>query len=132
MRRHVEEVVNAQNLDVVDIIYDPDLIFNDPFAPGGAAHGHAGLKEFLTAIYTAMPDFQFVLEDLIVDGEKGVWRGVVSGTLRGQFGGIPPTGKHFRAPITEIFQLRADKIVEVWAFTDPLSILQQVGAIPTA
>jgi len=128
--RHVAEVVNAQDLDVVDAIYHADLVFNDPFAAGGAVHGYAGLKAFLLGIYTAMPDFHFTLQDVLEDGNRAAWRGTVSGTLRGDFAGIPATGQRFAAPICEVFQIRHGKIAEVWAYTDPLSILQQVGALP--
>ena len=131
VRRHVAEIVNAQHLDVVDEIYQSDLTFNDPLAPGGAARGHDGLKAFLSGIYTAIPDFHFTLNAVLEDGDRAAWHGTVSGTLQREFAGIPATGQHFEAPICEVFQVQDGKISEVWVYTDPLSILQQLGAIPT-
>ena len=128
VRRHVMEVVNQQDLGVVDEIYHPDLVFNDPFAPGGVVRGYDGLKGFLRAVYTAFPDFHFTPIDFFGGDDHGAWHGTVSGTLQHEFAGIPARGQHVEAPICEVFHVRGEKIAEVWVYVDTASLLHQLGA----
>src|SRR5439155_26268969 len=43
-RRHVEEIINGRRLDLVDELYAPDAVYNDPVAPGGTARGRDEIK----------------------------------------------------------------------------------------
>ena len=62
---------------------------------------------------------------------SGLARGWGSGTHTGAFLGIAPTGKpvHFRA--AHVFQVRDGQIAARWAYPDMLSMLQQLGVVPT-
>ena len=131
-RRHVEELINGHRLDLVDELYAPDAVYNDPVAPGGTARGRPEIKAFFSAIFQAMPDVRFTIEDNIGTADRGLCRGTISATLRGDFGPLPATGKSATAPIAEIFRIADGKIVEVWAYPDTLSIMQQFGIIPPA
>ncbi len=130
-RRHAEEIINGHRLDLVDELYAPDAVFNDPGAPGGAVRGRQEIKAFLSALLQAMPDFRFTIEDNFGTADRGVWRGTVSATLSGDFGPIPATGKSATSPIAEVFRIADGRIVEVWVYVDMLSVMQQFGIIPT-
>ena len=43
---------------------------------------------------------------------------------------IPPTGKQVSWTGIGIYRIEDDKIVEAWASTDNLGLLQQLGVIP--
>jgi len=62
-RRHVEDIINARRLDLVDELYAPDAVYHDPVAPGGTARGRPEIKAFFSAIFQAMPDVRFTIED---------------------------------------------------------------------
>jgi steroid delta-isomerase-like uncharacterized protein len=130
-RRHAEEVVNGHRLDLVDELYAPNAVFHDPLAPGGVARGRQEIKAFFLAIGHAMPDFRFTIEGNFGTTDRGLWRGTVSATLRGDFGPLPATGKSATSPIAEVFRIADGQIVEVWAYLDTLSFMQQFGIIPT-
>jgi steroid delta-isomerase-like uncharacterized protein len=130
-RRHVEEVINGRRLDSVDELYAPDAVYNDPVAPGGTARGRQEIKAFFSAIFQAMPDVRFTIEDSFGTADRGLCRGTISATLRGDFGPLPATGKFATAPIAEIFRIAKEQIIEVWVYPDTLSIMQQFGLIPT-
>jgi steroid delta-isomerase-like uncharacterized protein len=130
-RRHAEEIINGRRIDLVDQLYAPGAVFNDPVAPGGAARGREEIRGFFTALTTAMPDFRFTIEDCFGTTDRAVWRGTVSATLRGPFGPFPATGKSGSVPITEIFRVADGQIQEVWVYLDTLSMLQQLGVLPT-
>ncbi len=118
-RRHVEDIINARRLDLVDELYAPDAVYHDPVAPGGTARGRPEIKAFFSAIFQAMPDVRFTIEDTFGTADRGLCRGTISATLRGDFGPLPATGKSATA-----------QIVEVWVYPDSLSIMQQFGIIP--
>jgi len=131
-RRHAEEIVNGRRLESVDELYAPDAVYNDPVAPGGTARGRHEIKAFFSAIFEAMPDVRFTIEDNFGTTDHGLCRGTISATLRGSFGPLPATGNSAIAPIAEIFRIADGQIVEVWVYPDTLSIMQQFGLIPAS
>ena len=130
-RRHVEEIINGRRPDLIDELYAPDAVYNDPVAPGGTARGRHEIKAFYSAIFQAMPDVRFAIEDNFGTADRGLCRGTISATLRGEFGPLPATGKPATAPIDAIFRIAHGQIVEAWVYSDTLSIMQQFGIIPT-
>lgn len=131
-RRHVEEIINGRRPDLIDELYAPDAVYNDPVAPGGTARGRHEIKAFFSAIFQAMPDVRFTIEDNFGTADRGLCRGTISATLRGDFGPLPATGKSATAPIAEIVRIADGQIVEVWVYPDTLSIMQQFGLIPSS
>ncbi len=129
MRRIPAEVYNQGKLDVADEVLATDYTEHVPLPPGWPS-GIAGLKQYVTMLRSAFPDFQYTVEDELAEGDKVVFRLTAQGTQLGEFMGIPPTGK--RATWTEMHICRvADgKLVEHWANLDQLGLLQQLGVIP--
>jgi predicted ester cyclase len=46
--------------------------------------------------------------------------------------GIPPTGKAVQAEGAGFYRVSDGKIVSEWMIEDMLSVMQQVGAVPSA
>lgn len=131
-RRHVEEIINGRRTDLIDELYAPDAVYNDPVAPGGTARGRQEIETFFSAIFQAMPDVRVTVEDNFGTADRGLCRGTISATLRRDLGPLRATGKSATAPITEIFRIANGQIAEAWAYPDTLSIMQQFGLIPTS
>jgi len=55
--------------------------------------GIEGWKQFATAWRIAFPDLQITVEDIIGEGDKVVASWKATGTHKGDFQGIAPTGK---------------------------------------
>jgi predicted ester cyclase len=68
---------------------------------------------------------------MIAEGDKVMARLIVEGTQRGDFFGIPPTGKHVTWTAVDIFRFVDGKWVEYWLSTDSLGLLQQLRASST-
>jgi predicted ester cyclase len=83
-------------------------------------------------LHRAIPDLHITIEDLIEDGDKVVSRNMVTGTHRGDYMGIPPTGKSVTD--NEIFILRftGGRIAETWGIVDVFSQMKQLGVIPAS
>ena len=59
------------------------------------------------------------------------WKGTHTGELRGPQGTIPPTGKRVDLKAVQVVRVEGDKIAEVRHYFDLMTLLQQIGAIPT-
>ena len=80
----------------------------------------------------AFPGYWLEAQDTLVDGDKITVRFDFHGTHKGELMGIPPTDKTVKFEGIIIYQLAAGKIVNHWMQTDTVSMLQQLGAMPTA
>jgi len=127
IRRSYEEVWHQGNLDIIDEIFVADFISHEP---AGEIRGVEGLKQFATMFLAAFPDVQITTEDQIAEGDKVVTRWTITGTHKGEFMGIPPTGVKATWTGISIGRAADDKAVEVWFNWDNLGMLQQLGVIP--
>jgi predicted ester cyclase len=63
-----------------------------PGAPG-PLEGLEAWRKFTAPFMEAFPDLRLTVEDIFSVGDKGAARVAFHGTHRGEFQGIPPTGK---------------------------------------
>ena len=126
--RFFEEVVNKGNLAVLDELLAPDFV--DHSAPPGIAADREGYKQFFAMAHSAFPDFHSTLEDMFAEGDKVVQRFTASGTHKGEWMGIVPTGKQMTISGIAIHRITGGKIVEDWTNMDMLGALQQLGVVP--
>jgi steroid delta-isomerase-like uncharacterized protein len=130
--RRFSDATNTHNPELIsntiDELFTPDARTRTPVPT--QATGPQLIKEVFARLQQAFPDLHVQIEDLIEEGDKVVSRNTVTGTQRGEYMGIPPSGK----PITydEIFIMRFEdgRIAETWGVVDVLSQLRQLGAVP--
>lgn len=131
IRRYVEEVQNQHRLDVLDAIFAPNIVNHDPPAGLPSPQGAEGIKQFFAMMFAAFPDFHAVIDDQIAEADKVVTRKTVSGTHNGELMGIPPTGKRMEIRVVDVFRVVDGKCTDHWSVVDQLTMLQQLGVIPT-
>jgi steroid delta-isomerase-like uncharacterized protein len=128
VRRIFEEGVNQNNPSVWDELLAPNfVIYNPPF---GMQPNREGFRQMLTGFRTAFPDLHMTFEAEFADGEYVIHRGYVTGTHKGEFQGIPPTGKQVKVKGIHIWRFANGKAVENWVQLDMLGLMQQLGVIP--
>ena len=115
-------------LAVHDELYGPDWVGHFPGMPPLDANGH---RFYSQVMMTAFPDLERTVEDIFAADDKVVLRWSARGTHDGDFNGLPPTGIRATSSGITIFRIDDGRIVEEWAETDMLGLLQQVGAIPS-
>jgi len=76
----------------------------------------------------AFPDRVDVIEDMIAEDDRVGMLFRVSGTQRGNFYGVPPTGKKIDFYEIGFFRLADGKITEGWFMADEAGLLKQLGA----
>lgn len=122
------EAVNQKNLAVFDELLTPDIVFH---IASTTMQGLEAYKQFLAMLFTAFPDLQFTIEDMIAEGDFVVVRHTTRGTHQGNFRGISPTGKQVSGTGMFIDRIVNGKAVEQWMNGDDLGLLQQLGVVPT-
>jgi steroid delta-isomerase-like uncharacterized protein len=127
VRRMIEEGWNKHNLALLDELY-ADCVYYNPAT--GEIKGEA-LKQFLASMLAAFPDIRFTIEDLVAEGDKVVTRWSCTGTHRGEFMGLAPTGKQLTPSALDIFRIVEGKIVEAREEWDALGFFQQLGVLPS-
>jgi steroid delta-isomerase-like uncharacterized protein len=115
-------------LESHDQLYGPDWVGHFPGMPPLDAEGH---RMYSLAMETAFPDLDRKVEDLLAEGDRVAARWTATGTHRGVFNGIPPTGKVATSSGITIFRIADGRIVEEWGESDTLGLLMQLGAIPS-
>jgi predicted ester cyclase len=116
-------------LAAVEEIISPDFV--DHALPQGFPPGVEGLKLQIKVFYTAFPDIHAKVDDVLAEGDKVVVRWSGGGTSRGEFFGIPPTGRSGTTTGIHIMRVAGGKIVEHWSNSDDLGLMQQLGILPS-
>ena len=114
VRRLVDEVVNGDNPDVLDEIADGEV--------ADAA------RRWIGPFRDAFPDFRMELVETIAEGEKVAAYFKCSGTHRGPWRGVEPTGRAFEG-VDEIyiFEIVDGKLRSALAVEDNLTRAKQLG-----
>jgi steroid delta-isomerase-like uncharacterized protein len=130
--RRLHDAVNSGDVELIskmiDEVVEPDVLIRTPLPI--EATGAKALKQVWATLLRAYPDLHMTVEDLIAEGDKVVCRNVVTGTHRGEYMGIPPTGKSVTYNEMFIVRFEGGRIAETWGVVDVLSQMRQLGAIP--
>ncbi len=122
-RRGFEETMNQRNLAVLDELHVPDFVFH---AASRTIQGREPFKQFISMFLTAFPDLHVTIEDMIGEGDRVVVRFTYGGTHKGDFMGIPPTGKQVAVTGISIMRVANGKFLEEWINSD---LMQQIGVV---
>jgi predicted ester cyclase len=122
------EVFNKGNFGLIDEIFATNFV--EHYAQPGVPPTREGFKQFAKAYRTAFPDLTYSIDDAIESGDRIVHRLTASGTMKGDFMGMPATNK--RATWTEIHIGRVANglLAEHWGLVDQLGMLVQLGVVP--
>jgi steroid delta-isomerase-like uncharacterized protein len=129
--RRFDDVVNSGNAEtiskMIDEFVEPDAMIRTPLPLD--VTGAEALKQVWTALLKAFPDLHLTVEDMIAEGDKVVVRNTVTGTHRGEYMGLPPTGKSVTYNEIFIFRFVDGRVAETWGVVDVLSQMKQLGVI---
>lgn len=126
----VEELFNQGNLGRADEYMAPDFIEREELPPG-IPRGRDGVKAMTAMLRSAFPDFRATIDDAVAEGDKVVIRQTWTGTHKGEFMGVPPTGKCVSFGVIDIIRMADGKAAEHWGQMDTMGLMQQLGAVPT-
>lgn len=127
-RRFVVDVLNQGNIDALGDFIAPSLVWHTP-APGFTGD-YEGFESYLMQLLEAFPDMQYLVEELLAEGQTVACRATWSATHRAVFLNIAPTGKVVKVLGVDLARLEGGRIVELWTNFDAWGLMAQLGAIP--
>lgn len=122
-------MVGTGNLEALHGLISKNVINHYPVPDQGP--GAQGFIDFFTTFRAAFPDLHSTVEHLVATDDQVAVAYRARGTPRGDFMGIPATGRQVEARGVQIGRYEDGKLVERWGSSDQLSIFQQLGAEPT-
>ena len=120
-----------------DEIAARELVDSDAFvdhSPGWGTDSFASVLECYRALWTAMPDLMFDVDEpnMVCEGNQVVAHSVARGTHTGApLFGVEPSGKEVVWTHTDFVRVAGGKVVERWTASDTLTLFQQVGVLPS-
>jgi predicted ester cyclase len=114
IRRLIEEVVNARDPAAIDELADGE------FAPTA--------RRWIGPFRDAFPDFRMEVVELLAEGDKVAAHFRCSGTHRGEWRGVEPTGRRFEnVDEIYIFEVRDGRLTSALGLEDNLKRTHQLG-----
>ena len=124
------EFINTASEALADELISPDALF---FVPGRPEplQGPVGYVGIVQMMRSGFPDIQWTLDDMVAEGEQVAARFTMRGTHHGTFFGVPATGKPIEVRAMNFYRFLENQIIEEFGQPDLLSLLQQIGAVPS-
>jgi predicted ester cyclase len=131
-RKLIDEVINTGKPELCDRYLAADRVdYQDYGLAPGMADGHEGFKRVLGGFFEAFPDLHLDVQFTVADGDRISFYISTTGTHRGPFMGMAPTGKRFKVNGTDIFRFNDEgKIAAHWGVFDTFGMLAQLGLVP--
>jgi steroid delta-isomerase-like uncharacterized protein len=129
MERWTTEFLPHGDAALAEELISPDIVMH--FA-GQQQQGRDTYLGIVAANSVAFPDLRWTAEDMVAEGDTVAVRYTMTGTHQGTFAGVAATGTAVRAESMTFYRLADGKIVEEHAQLDMLSLLQQMGAVPSS
>ena len=124
-RRHAW---NAHDAYALALDHTQDGVVESPWA-GGNAIGREAIEKLYASLFHTFTDFKLEHRDLLIDGDRAALFGQSSGTDRGGFMGMDPTGRTAKVSIAFLYELRDGLIVSEHRIYDFTGLLIQIGVL---
>ena len=124
VRRFLEELARG-NLDVIDELLSPDFV--DRSLMPGQGPTREDFKRTIAEINEAFSTTSFTIEEQLAEGDKVVTKYTESHVGRGEFAGLPPTGREDTNEGIYIHRIRGGKITEEWSIVDARPVMEDLS-----
>jgi steroid delta-isomerase-like uncharacterized protein len=124
VRRFLEELVKG-NLDVIDELLTPDFV--DRALMPGQGSTREDFKRTMEEIHEAFSTTSFTIEEQVAEGDTVVTKHIESHVSRGEFAGLPATGKVETNEGIYIHRLHRGKITEEWSLVDARPVMEDLA-----
>ena len=94
------------------------------------APGRDGFKQIHNLFRAAFPDIRVTIENTVAEANQVANHGYFTGTHRGDFMGLPPTGKTIHVAYLDYWQVANGLLADNWVRMDTVGLLQQLGVLP--
>ena len=124
------KTLSAHDLDAFAALFAEDYVNHQMSAAAPKQAAGVSAKQatvgFFAARLKGVPDLSVATEVSLASGEMAAASFIYSGTHRGEYFGVAPTGKSLRFTSCDIFRIRDGKIAEHWGMGDIAGTLAQL------
>jgi steroid delta-isomerase-like uncharacterized protein len=122
---------NTGNAELANQLYSEDAERTEPNGREPIHHhGVHQISKFIAEVRSAFPDFKLEMKQIVAEGDHIASHWTVTGTQRGEFQGMPATGKRIEVTGMTLARLKDGKIVSEQIYFDRLSLLEQLSVAP--
>jgi steroid delta-isomerase-like uncharacterized protein len=128
--RLIEALGNADEMEARELV-DADAFADH--SPGWGSDSFDSMLASYTALWRAMPDLQFEVDEpnMVCEGSQVAAHSVARGTHTGEpLFGVEPSGKELVWTHTDFVRVADGLVVERWSASDTLTLYQQAGVLP--
>jgi steroid delta-isomerase-like uncharacterized protein len=112
-----------------------ELMHRDYSYTGGDGKVQQGIDAGLAVsqmFANAFPDGRIETKKVFACGDNAaIVEFIGSGTHKGELMGIAPTGRRITIPVCDVLEFREGKIVTEHEYMDMMTMMQQLGVVPT-
>jgi steroid delta-isomerase-like uncharacterized protein len=128
VRKFFEVGPSKGDLAAADALLHPEFSLHTPLPTPGP--GIEAMNNVITTCRAAFHGLQVTIDDTMADADKVTARFTARGIHKGEFMGLPPTGKAITMTGIEIFHIKGGKIAELWGEANLMGLMQQLGILP--
>lgn len=125
VRRFNKEFIEKGDLDSFTEIIDTSFINHT--APPGVPKGPEGVLFFFNQfLKPAFPDLVVSINEQVAEEDKVTTYKTFIATHRGEFFGIPASGRKVFIEVMDVIRLKDGKFIDHWNVVDWQSVMQQI------
>jgi steroid delta-isomerase-like uncharacterized protein len=129
--RQFFEAWNSRRPEAFDQLVASDVVRHCQATPGLDVGSLDQLKEFLRLDTDVFPDSVQTVKQLVAEGDLvAVWT-TYQGTQLGPMGPLPASGTRAQFDFGAMFRIKGGKIGEWWVTWDNMTVLRQLGHLPS-
>jgi len=121
----ITEIFFKRNPTAVEKYVVEDYLQHQP----GLPNGRQPFKEYLRTLFIAFPDYHGEIENIVADGDLVSFHFKWSGTHKGEFLGLKPTGKKITRRTADVLRIKSGRIVEHWGIVDQVDMMKELGLL---
>jgi steroid delta-isomerase-like uncharacterized protein len=127
LAEHVYDIFERGAADELSTVFEPDFIEHDEL-PGTTATGRELVAEWVTMSKLAFPDARYEIQSAVSSGDEAVYLVRFTGTHRGEFLGIPATGRKVDVLLMDWIRIGpTDRVGEHWGTMQESKLMAQLG-----
>lgn len=129
VRGFFDNVMNKHDTGALNQYCAANFVDHNP-APGHTGQGLADVSGELSNFFMMIPDLHYTIEQISGDSNI-VWvRYTMTGTWKGDMGGMKATNKSMKVGGIDEIQIQNGKATDRWGYVDGDAMMAQLGMMP--
>lgn len=120
---------DIEDVDIIDSTVSPEIVCHG--FPGGDPVDRESYKQFFRNFRKSFTDMEFDVVAIVSDERYVAARWRMSVNQTGDFAGIKADGRRISFDGMVLYRMEEGLIAETWLHIDELSMLRQIGAMPS-